>query len=494
MKTMHRVIAYLGVSVISSLVFATAWLIVQTLSLPEVFLAHGLSTLHHPPFLLGLSMPVAVCAIISWPFYTLLGWRLPPVKVGMITGASALTWIVVATPCNLWVGWPGSYLVLLLSLLVCRFTLKQERPTSVGSLSRAREGSLVTFAHNLPMPRRILLLSVFAAAVAVLIAVIFPSASEISRKPVFYVHPFEKGKIGLLCGRCSDIHDSGHLFIRIVVGGEEAFAMLDTGAMETRFNRSYLQERGFEIADRPAGKTIYGMMGEVHESYEVDIHFQIGPLSVVANNADDFQLVVQAEGDDAPPVVAIIGEDVMKSLHAILSIPDQALLLEVPEKGADVSFPTRDAFSDQEAYYRHPIEFDCPNWRYCFIPFCKKKRTLVETSINGKKMRALLDTGATKTAVNPKALQESGIERVGRAAGGGTTNANGHSHKSERVELEEFRIGKISIAGVRPRTSVVSGEIKKHSCIIGMDVLNATDAHVSYYDKSIYLKRSEAKK
>ena len=128
---------------------------------------------------------------------------------------------------------------------------------------------------------------------------IFLFTSEVFRKPVFYAHPFEKGNIGYLCSRCSNIHDSEHLFIRIVVGGEEAFALVDTGALKTIFNRSYLQERGFEIPDKPTGKLSYGLMGEVHDSYEVDIPFQIGPISIEAKVADDFQLSYQGEGDEA---------------------------------------------------------------------------------------------------------------------------------------------------------------------------------------------------
>jgi len=195
--------------------------------------------------------------------------------------------------------------------------------------------------------------------------------------------------------------------------------------------------------------------------------------------------------------VAIFGEDLMKSLNAILSIPDQALLLELPKKGANVSFPTRDAFIDQEAYYRHPIELNCRN---CVIPWCKNKSAFVEILINGKKTKAFIDTGTPKTAINLKASQEFGIDRVGQAAEGDTTKADGHDHKTERVELEEFRIGEISVVGLRPQIFQFSDQLadghnmKDVTCIIGMDLLKATDAHVSYHKMSIHLKRSEAKK
>ena len=75
--------------------------------------------------------------------------------------------------------------------------------------------------------------------------------------------------------------------------------------------------------------------------------------------------------------------------------------------------------------------------------------------------------------------------------------ASGHSHESERIELEEFRIGRISIAGFQPRILRFSDQLDEGingvPCVIGMDLLKATDAHFSYHNKSAYLKRSEAK-
>jgi hypothetical protein len=120
MSNASKIMAYLGVSVLSSFTFAVCWVVLMTLTLPETDMAHGQMPFQDPLVFPVMSVFAAVSAIAAWPFYLLFGWNLPPVKVGIVAGCVTLVFIFVATPFHAVLGWLGSYLVLLASLAVCR--------------------------------------------------------------------------------------------------------------------------------------------------------------------------------------------------------------------------------------------------------------------------------------------------------------------------------------------------------------------------------------
>ncbi len=125
MNTFNKSMAYLGVSLLSSFVFAILWVILMTLTLPETDGMHGLMPFQDPLVFPIMSMFALMSAVAAWPFYTLFGWNLPPVRVGLVAGITTLLFILLATPINAGIGWLGSYIALLISLIACRITLKQ---------------------------------------------------------------------------------------------------------------------------------------------------------------------------------------------------------------------------------------------------------------------------------------------------------------------------------------------------------------------------------
>ena len=132
MTTIHKLGTYLGISLVSSFAFALAWVIVMTLTLPETDLAHGQMPFREPLVLPIMSMFATVSGIAAWPLYACLGWRLQPARIGVASGVATLAFILVATSLNARVGWLGAYPVLLISLIMCRITMKpggqQPRP------------------------------------------------------------------------------------------------------------------------------------------------------------------------------------------------------------------------------------------------------------------------------------------------------------------------------------------------------------------------------
>ncbi len=125
MNKLERILAYLAVSLVSSFIFAVTWVILMTLTLPETDMAHGQAPFQDPLVFPIMSMFAGVSALLAWPFYTIFGWRHSPVRFGITAAAAALAFIVIATPFDAGIGWLGSYLVLLVALIVCKFKMKE---------------------------------------------------------------------------------------------------------------------------------------------------------------------------------------------------------------------------------------------------------------------------------------------------------------------------------------------------------------------------------
>ena len=111
---MQKVLAYFGISMILSFVFAITFVIVMTLTLPKTDLMYG-----QMPFQDPLVLPI-MSMFAGWPLFAILGRRSSPVPVAKTAGIATLVFIVVATPIDARVGWFASYIVCL-AALVYRF-------------------------------------------------------------------------------------------------------------------------------------------------------------------------------------------------------------------------------------------------------------------------------------------------------------------------------------------------------------------------------------
>ena len=118
-KGMKRAITYLGVSMTLSSASAILFVIMMTLTLPESDMAHGQVPFADPLVLPVMLLVAGVCGILGWPFFVLLGWRADPLVVTKITGASVLGTVIVGTPINPALGWPGACLAGILALIFC---------------------------------------------------------------------------------------------------------------------------------------------------------------------------------------------------------------------------------------------------------------------------------------------------------------------------------------------------------------------------------------
>ncbi len=116
---MKKTFTYLGISFTLAFIFAIAYVIVMTLTLPKSDLAYGQRPFQDPLVFPIMAVIAASSGLVGWPLFAFLGRHSPPASVAKVTGITTLLFILVATPFQPRIGFAGSYIVCLGALIYC---------------------------------------------------------------------------------------------------------------------------------------------------------------------------------------------------------------------------------------------------------------------------------------------------------------------------------------------------------------------------------------
>jgi hypothetical protein len=127
-----------------------------------------------------------------------------------------------------------------------------------------------------------------------------------------------------------NLQDDGfHLLVEIVVFKQKLFAVVDTGASRSVFDQSFIKTHLTELehAEETHATTLFS----TSSTFQAVIpKIKIGRLSLSDYNAVglDLQTVNEAyEGLGHPPIVAIIGSDLLLKYHAVINYRKMKLYL-----------------------------------------------------------------------------------------------------------------------------------------------------------------------
>src|ERR1035437_4322432 len=116
---MKKTLIYLGISVTLAFVFAIAYVIIMTMTLPKTDLAYGQRPFQDPFVFPIMALVAVVSGLLGWPLFAFLGRHSRPAEVAIITGVTTLLFILVATPFQSRGGFVGSYIVCMGALVFC---------------------------------------------------------------------------------------------------------------------------------------------------------------------------------------------------------------------------------------------------------------------------------------------------------------------------------------------------------------------------------------
>lgn len=125
-------------------------------------------------------------------------------------------------------------------------------------------------------------------------------------------------------------NDGFHLLVEVVVFGEKHFAVLDTGASRSVFDLSFIQKHHTEILVTSEDINATTLFSTASTSQSEIPILKIGRLKIssyqaVAIDLDAVSKTYEQLGH--PPIVAIIGGDILLGYQAVINYKKQKMLL-----------------------------------------------------------------------------------------------------------------------------------------------------------------------
>jgi hypothetical protein len=244
-----------------------------------------------------------------------------------------------------------------------------------------------------------------------------------------------------------------------------AVMLLDTGATDTFLTRFGTEKRKLRLG---AGLNAVTGVGGTSRLYLVKIRqFQVGPIQ----SEDNGSLFAIDKMGSRPDFDAIVGSDFLLGADVELSLAEKRLKFFSPEN-CDKSFL---GYWDAAAI-EVPLLFESGH-----------RRPHVEVEINGVKIRALIDTGATISVITKAAAKRAGVtpespgvKRAGRLVGIGQKSVDRY-----RATFKSFSVGEEMI--LNPVLQIVDDDRDKIELVLGADFLRSHRVLFAVSQMKVYL-------
>jgi predicted aspartyl protease len=250
------------------------------------------------------------------------------------------------------------------------------------------------------------------------------------------------------------------------INGTPALLLLDTGADLSLLTRFGTDKRGMALT--PTQRFLEGVGGRTRVYVAGVNSFKIGPI--------------RSSGHGDMPVLDTPGSrSTFDGIVSAAFLFQRDLEISLAEKTvrfflSDGCERTYLAYWDPDAVVV-PLEFEGEGGR-----------PMVEVQLNGVKLRALIDTGATRTVVTERAARAAGekLEGLGLKPGGTAVGVGRRAVSTVQVTFKRFALGGEVIE--RPELLVLqTDERRDYDMILGRDYLRAHRMLFAVQQRKLYL-------
>lgn len=249
------------------------------------------------------------------------------------------------------------------------------------------------------------------------------------------------------------------------MNGVSVHMLLDTGS-----TRTILTPGAAEVLQLPRDRErrTYGrgIGGTTQEQNALLARFQLGAIDVQRLTMP----IAPMPGllSVSPRMVGVIGQDLLASGEIDLDFAGRRMII----------------------YPRNECRADEPLWAagHSSVRLYPEEHELlaVIATLNGRSMKALLDTGASNTTISRSAFDRLGIpvpgvEAEGAATGMGVSQRRVRMFRSEVLQFGELRVEHLGV-GI-----LMDGNIPGADLLIGMDVLGRLRLWISYLNRRVHV-------
>jgi clan AA aspartic protease (TIGR02281 family) len=257
------------------------------------------------------------------------------------------------------------------------------------------------------------------------------------------------------------------IMAKVRVNDAEVLGIADTGAEKSAVTGALVTRLGL-LGDPLHGTLLSGVGGEGRPQNDALIeHFSLGGY----DPGDGHYAVLSLPfGDDAATAPgALIGADVLSHFDLDIDIPHGRVVLY------DVHHCAGNFLPWHEAYGSVPLE---ETWG---------GRLLTTVQVDGHDMHAMIDTGASNTALDSDAAERIGVTRqiLAKDVGGEGFGAAGVNFRRAEHRFHELRVGTDRTAD--PELVVLDRSLREADMLLGFDFLRPRHVWISYRTHRLFI-------
>ena len=279
------------------------------------------------------------------------------------------------------------------------------------------------------------------------------------------------------------IGSGGRILLDVSIDDHPVKLLLDTGATFSLLDRGFVEQAGLTLFDtRTLG---YGLTGHgISQATRVST-LKLG--NYVSRNGD-FAVGNGTGGRDG--VVGLFGADYLSNYDVEIDLAAHRLVLYSQDHcSGNVVYWAKE-------YFRLPLSLT------------PGKRLDADIEINGKPLRALIDTGASRDALRLAVARRlfdidpdaEGVQH--RKAQGIDGTVDGFNHVFESLTFGDITLHNTNIAiedidaakGALNKGTHLSGRIDQEDMLIGMTLLHKLHLFIAYSEPALYFTVAEAPK
>ncbi len=267
----------------------------------------------------------------------------------------------------------------------------------------------------------------------------------------------------------------GHATVPVQLEGQVVGMMIDTGAADSMITPQAAAQLGLRpIKDYPRSAMVGGVDGGAF--FEIDQVHTMVLGGVTYRNIAVWQSALNGRlgRPSEEPVAGIIGADLLAHYDVALDEPGSTLRLYTAPSGCGRIAPP-DAATNPTRWTTVPFELGDGD------------ALLVQVMVNGQPIRAMLDTGAGGTLLNPAVARRIGLATAGNALRIGGIGEDSLSGTRQRAA--SLSIGGVTLKDVPllVATQDVPG-LRGADMLLGASLLTHVPVMISYRSHTLWLK------
>lgn len=258
----------------------------------------------------------------------------------------------------------------------------------------------------------------------------------------------------------------GRATTMVKINGKDARFVLDTGAFFNLMSHASALSLGLKSRATPYGLRITGVGGSADAEFAEAQSF--GVLDTTFK-----RVAFVVGGTDMGH--GLLGANFLDAVDLDLDLAHGKVTLFKPEHCRKVAL----AYWAKDGKYNVADMDSAPN--------ANDRHTYLRVSINGKHVRALLDSGAYATVLSRRAAERVGIQLDGPevSAGSGTFGIGGRSVRTWIVPIDSFSVGTETIQ--HSQMQIIDGDIGDNTdMLLGVDFLLAHHMFIANSKKVAY--------